>query len=163
MRTAVYAGAFDPITLGHLDIAARGAKMFDHVIIAIAKNSYKNVLFSIDERFALISEATKNIPNVSVEVFEGLLVDFCQKKQVSAIIRGLRAVSDFEIELQMALMNRQLNSNMDTVFLMASSQYLFISSSLIKNAASVGGNVSSFVPPNVQEALAKKFTGKNTE
>ena len=157
MRTAVYAGAFDPITLGHLDIATRGAQMFDHVIIAIAKDTYKNALFSIDERFALISKATKDIPNVSVEVFDGLLVDFCQKKQVFAIIRGLRAVSDFEIELQMALMNRQLNSNMDTVFLMASSQYLFISSSLIKNAASVGGNVSSFVPPHVQEALVKKF------
>ena len=157
MRTAIYAGAFDPITCGHLDIAERGSKMFDRVIIGIAEDSYKQTLFTLEERRTLIEAVIAHLPNVSVEIFSGLLVDFCKERQASAIIRGLRAVSDFDMELQMALMNRQLDNSVDTVFLMSSLQYLFISSNLIKNAASVGGDISGLVPAVVQEALRVKY------
>ena len=157
MRTGIYAGAFDPVTNGHLDIAERASQIFDEVVVAIARDSYKQTLFTIEERMELISHAIGHLSNVRVEFFSGLLVDFCKTKQSPSIIRGLRAVSDFDMELQMALMNRQLDNSLDTVFLMASAQYLFISSNLIKNAASLGGDVSALVPSEVQAALYEKY------
>ncbi len=157
MSKAVYAGTFDPITNGHLDICQRAANLFDEIIIAVADDNYKNTLFTTEERCQLVAEATASMANVRVQAFSGLLVDFCQQVQAPSIIRGLRAVSDFEKEFQMALMNRSLNKQIDTVFLMSGGKHLFVSSSLIKNAAILGGHIEELVPEAVYLALQKKY------
>lgn len=157
MKIAVYAGTFDPITDGHLDVASRASRLFDKVIFAVAVDNYKDTLFSIEERCSLARQAVADYPNIVVEPFEGLLVEYCKRVGATSIIRGLRAVSDFDKELQMALMNRSMNPEVDTVFLMSDARYLYISSSLIKNAALFGGDVEKMVPPCVFQALKEKI------
>jgi pantetheine-phosphate adenylyltransferase len=156
-RTAIYPGTFDPITNGHLYMIERSLKMFDTVTVAVALGPLKETLFSIDERVALIREAVRDFDNIEVEAFDSLLVDFARLKGATAIIRGLRAVSDFEYELQMALMNKKLSNELDTIFMMPSLRYIFLSSSIVKEAASYGGSVSGLVPEGVEKALKKKF------
>lgn len=155
--TAVYPGAFDPITKGHIDILLRSLKIFDRIVVGIGSNPKKASLFSLEERNSMIHEAIRGIPNVSVETFDGLLVDFAKRHNASAIIRGLRAVSDFEYEFQMALMNRKLDSGIETVFLMPSEEYSYLTSSIVKEVGSLGGDVSSLVPKHVHDMLKKKF------
>ena len=157
MRKAVYPGTFDPITYGHLDLIKRGSKIFDELIVAIGHNPLKNPLFTIKERMFMISEYTKEIPNVTVDCFEGMLTDYMKKMQVDVILRGIRTVSDFEYETQRALTNRVLKNDIETVFVMPSQEYSFLNSSLIKEVVSVGGDVSSFVPSKVAELLRQKF------
>lgn len=157
-RIAIYPGTFDPFTSGHMSIVQRGLKLFDGLIIAVGENPSKNQLFTADERVAQIKEAVKGLEPVEVEIFNGLLVDYAAEKGVDAVIRGLRAVSDFEYELQLALMNRKLNRKLETVFLMPSLRYIFLSSTIVKEAASFGGDVSGLVPPNVEAALNEVFS-----
>ena len=157
MSKCVYSGTFDPVTNGHMDIINRGAMLFDEMIIAVAEDNYKNVLFNAEERLALIRECTAHIPNVRVMCFTGLLMDFCREQQATAVIRGLRAVSDFEYEMQMALMNKKLNPDVETVFLMTGQQYSFISSSIIKDVASLGGDINGLVPECVANKLFAKY------
>ncbi|NLI91896.1 MAG: pantetheine-phosphate adenylyltransferase [Peptococcaceae bacterium] len=157
MRTAVYPGTFDPVTNGHLDILHRAAALFDRVIIAVASESNKQTLFSLEERQELLREEIKDIKNVVVSSFSGLTVDFARQCGAVALIRGLRAMTDFEYEFQLALMNKKLEPNIDTVFLMTKSDYSFISSSAIKWAASLQGSVTEFVPPHVEKALMQKY------
>lgn len=159
-RTAIYPGTFDPFTNGHLDLVTRGRKVFDSIIIGVGENPNKKQLFSIDERVSLIKEAVGDINGVSVEPFDTLLVDFANARGIGALIRGLRAVSDFEYELQMALMNRKLAKEVETVFLMPSLRYIFLSSTIVKEAAEYGGDVSTLVPQNVASALREKFASK---
>ncbi|WNS77060.1 pantetheine-phosphate adenylyltransferase [Bacillus sp. DTU_2020_1000418_1_SI_GHA_SEK_038] len=154
---AVCPGSFDPITYGHLDIIKRGAKVFEEIHVVVLNNSSKNPLFSVDERVKLIKEVTKEIPNVTVSTFQGLLVDYANMVNASAIIRGLRAVSDFEYEMQITSMNRVLNDKIETFFIMTNNQYSFLSSSIVKEVAKYDGKVSELVPPAVQEALREKF------
>lgn len=156
MRTAIYPGSFDPLTNGHLDVLQRASKLFDRVVVAIAKNESKNPLFTLNERLALLKPAIARMPNVEVEIFEGLLVDYARKQNAVAIVRGLRAVSDFEFEFQMALMNRKLNEQIETIFMMPKETYTFISSRIVKEIARLGGDISPFVPPHVETALRKK-------
>ncbi|QWR77332.1 pantetheine-phosphate adenylyltransferase [Candidatus Magnetomonas plexicatena] len=156
-RLAIYPGTFDPFTNGHLDIVIRSTRLFDRLIIAIATNPKKTPLFSVEERKSLILSSTSHIDNIIVDSFEGLIVEYAQAKQSSVIIRGLRAVSDFEYELQMALINRRLNQNVDTIFKMPSEEYSFITSTAVKEIASLGGCVDALVPPPVKAALLKKF------
>ncbi|WP_099188066.1 pantetheine-phosphate adenylyltransferase [Tepidibacter mesophilus] len=158
-KIAVYPGSFDPITNGHLDIIKRASKLFDKLIVAVLYNSSKNSLFTFEERVELIKEVVKDIDNVEVDSFTGLLIDYCNDKKVNAIIRGLRAVSDFEYELQMAQMNRQLNQNIETVILTTSTKYSFISSSLIKEVGKFRGDISELVPNNVSKQVYKKLHG----
>jgi pantetheine-phosphate adenylyltransferase len=153
----VYPGTFDPITNGHLDIAQRAAKLVDELIIGVAAESYKHNLFSLDERVALVQAAVASLANVRVEGFEGLLVDFVRANGACAIVRGLRAVSDFEYEFQIYLMNKKLNPQIETIFLMTTDNYTFLSSSIVKRVASLGGSVSDLVPPVVERALRFKF------
>jgi len=160
MRIAVYAGTFDPITNGHLDIIERAAQIFDKVILAVAAVNYKKTLFSDEERYQMALDVVRDIPNVEVEYFEGLLVDFCRIKGACSIIRGLRAISDFDSEFQMALFNRQMNGNVDSIFFMADAKYLYISSSFIRNAAVLGGNIHGMVPDSVEKILLEKFSRK---
>ncbi len=157
MKTVVYAGTFDPITYGHLDIAERASHIFSNVIVAVAEDNYKEPLFTLEERCNLVRQVVNHLPNVSVEPFEGLLVDFCMEKKASVIVRGLRAVSDFEKEFQMALLNKKMQPAIETVFLMSAAEYLYISSSLIKRSAALKGCIDDMVPPVVMEALNKKF------
>ncbi|HVK58273.1 MAG TPA: pantetheine-phosphate adenylyltransferase [Candidatus Kapabacteria bacterium] len=156
MRTAVYPGSFDPITNGHLDVIQRAARLFDRVIVAVAINESKTPMFSMAQRKDLTARAVEHLPNVEVDTFTGLLVDYVQSKKGEAVIRGLRAVSDFEFEFQLALMNRKLNEKVETIFMMPKESYTFISSRMIKEVARLGGNVSSFVPAHVEQALHKK-------
>ncbi len=161
MSTALYPGTFDPITFGHLDILERALKLFDKIIITIAINPSKQPLFSMDERVDLIHKVLleRNIDkNVTVEGFEGLLVNFALKKNVHAIIRGLRAVSDFEYELQMALMNRRLADKVNTVFMMPHEKYTYLNSTIVKEVSKLGGDVSNFVPDVVKQALENKLS-----
>ncbi len=161
LKIAIYPGTFDPITNGHLDLIKRALKIFDRLIVAIGENPAKKPLFTLEERLNMIKEVIKDLPErdrVEVESFEGLLVDFTKKKQAVAIIRGLRAVSDFEYEMQLALMNRKLSNSIDTIFLMPSLKWIFLSSSIIKEAAKLGGDISDLVPPLVAEKLKEKFT-----
>lgn len=146
MKSAVYPGTFDPITNGHIDIIKRSLRIFDRVVIAVAPNPKKTPLFDINERIFMIEEATKGMKNIEIEPFEGLLVDYIRQKGAIAIIRGLRAVSDFEYEFQMALMNRKLSDRIETVFMMPSEEYSYLTSSLIKEVASYGGEVKDLVP-----------------
>jgi pantetheine-phosphate adenylyltransferase len=157
MRTAIYPGSFDPLTNGHLDVVQRAAKLFDHVVIAVAKNDGKQPTFALAERLALVKQAVKHLPNVEADAFSGLLVEYVAAKKAQAIVRGLRAVSDFEFEFQLALMNRKLNESVETIFMMPKDTYTFLSSRIVKEIARLGGDVSSFVPPHVQAALKKKF------
>jgi pantetheine-phosphate adenylyltransferase len=159
MRTAIYPGSFDPLTNGHLDVLQRASKLFDRVIVAIALNESKNPLFSLDERLALMKPAISRMRNVKADVFEGLLVEYAAREKAQAIVRGLRAVSDFEFEFQMALMNRKLDQKIETIFMMPKETYTFISSRIVKEIARLGGDVSSFVPPHVELALKKKLKG----
>jgi pantetheine-phosphate adenylyltransferase len=154
---AVYPGTFDPVTNGHIDLVERSLRIFGEVIVAVAENPKKSPLFTLDERLSMLKTVTENYKNVSIEGFDGLLVDYVRKKKAIAIIRGLRAVSDFEYEMQMALMNRRLDSNIETVFLMPNVEYSFITSTIVKEAASYGGDVSSLAPRVVVEKLKKKF------
>jgi pantetheine-phosphate adenylyltransferase len=150
---AIYPGSFDPLTNGHLDLVARGAKIFDHLVVAILNNSEKAPLFSVFERTEMITEAVQSFGNVSVATFNGLLVDFVMEQRAQAIVRGVRAISDYEYELQMALMNRRLAPNVETVFLMADEKYSYVSSRLIKNVFELGGSVEGLVPQTVINRL----------
>ena len=158
VKRAIYAGSFDPVTNGHLDVLARAAKVFDQVVIAVAVNPEKKNVFTPEERVTLLKEATKDFHNVRVTHFHGLLVEFAKTEKACAIIRGLRALSDFEFEFQMALMNRHLESTLETLFLMPKEEYSYISSRLVREVARLGGDVSSFVPACVQQALREKFS-----
>jgi pantetheine-phosphate adenylyltransferase len=157
MNRAVYPGSFDPVTNGHLDIIQRSAKLFDEVIVAVAENPNKHTLFTLKERVKLLKYVTKNIKNVSVDYFHGLLVEYVKRKKCSLIIRGLRAVSDFEYEFQMALMNRKINPDVEIIYMMPAEEYTYLSSSIVKEIASLHGDVSKFVPAIVKEYLDKKF------
>jgi pantetheine-phosphate adenylyltransferase len=157
MKIAIYPGTFDPITHGHLDILKRAGKLFDKVIIAIARNSSKEPLFTEEERIGLIREAAKDFPGVEVDSFSGLLVDYAIQSKASAIVRGLRVISDFEYEFQMALMNRKLHEQIETVFLMPNEKYTYLSSSIVREIARLDGDVQSFVPGTVHQALKKKL------
>ncbi|WP_096435526.1 pantetheine-phosphate adenylyltransferase [Alteribacter populi] len=154
---AVCPGSFDPVTLGHLDIVTRGAKVFDRVIVSVLNNRSKNPLFSIDERVALLKETTAHLPNVEVDSFDGLLIEYVKNKQANAIIKGLRAVSDFEYELQMASINRKLDEDIETFFMMTNNQYSYLSSSIVKELAKYQASVTDLVPAQVETALLEKF------
>ena len=157
MRTVIYPGSFDPFTNGHLDIAQRAAKLFDTVIVAVANNAEKNQLFTLDERVGFVRESIGHLPNVRVDSFTGLLVNYVEQCGGQAVIRGLRAISDFEFEFQLALMNRKLNERVETIFMMPKETYTFLSSRIIKEIARLNGDVRSFVPPHVEAALKKKL------
>lgn len=157
MRTAIYPGSFDPLTNGHIDVIQRAAKLFDRVIVAVAKNESKHPLFTLAERRRLVSKAISHLRNVEADVFTGLLVNYVEKRSGDAIIRGLRAVSDFEFEFQLALMNRKLNERVETIFMMPKDTYTFLSSRIVKEIARLGGDVTQFVPPEVKVALRAKF------
>ena len=156
-KTAIYPGTFDPLTNGHIDLIQRTLKIFDEVIIAVAESPKKHPFFTIDERIDLIHESTKDFKGASVEAFNSLLVNYAGDKKSIAIVRGLRAISDFEYELQMALMNRRLNANIETVFMMPSEEYTFLSSTIVKEVASFGGSIEGLVPDAVEKALRGKF------
>lgn len=157
--TAVYPGSFDPVTLGHIDILERAALLFDRVIIAVLENPGKSPLFSVDERVDLIRRSIDTMSKVEVDTFTGLTVDYARKVGATALVRGLRAVSDFENEFQMALMNRRLQPDVHTVFLMTSFSNVFVSSSLIKEVCRFGGDIAAFVPPVVADAMRKRLRG----
>ncbi len=157
MRKAVYPGTFDPITYGHLDLVKRGSKIFDELIVAVGHNPLKTHIFSIEERIEMITAYTRNITNVKVDSFAGMLIDYVEKQQTNVILRGIRTVSDFEYEFQRALTNRVLKNDIETVFVMTSEQYSFLNSSLIKEAVSLGGNVNAFVPAEVEKRLREKL------
>jgi pantetheine-phosphate adenylyltransferase len=157
MKRAIYPGSFDPITNGHLDVIERALKLFDQVVVAVAHNDEKQPLFSLAERLDLLQQALGKMNNVRIAQFQGLLVDFAAAENASAVIRGLRAVSDFEFEFQMALMNRKLESSVETIFLMPKEEYTYLSSRLVKEIARLGGDVSKFVPNVVAQALRDKF------
>jgi pantetheine-phosphate adenylyltransferase len=157
MRCAIYPGSFDPVTNGHLDVIGRALKLFDEVIVAVAHNDEKQPLFSLEERLNLLHETAGKIDNVRIAQFKGLLVEFAKAKGAGAVIRGLRAISDFEFEFQMALMNRKLEAAVETIFLMPREEYTYLSSRIVKEIARLGGDVSSFVPACVVKALSRKF------
>lgn len=162
-QLAVYPGTFDPITKGHIDIIGRALRLFEHVVVAVAPSPGKTPLFNTEERLSMIREATKHFDQLSVETFEGLLIHYMESRGAIAIVRGIRAVSDFEYEFQMALMNRKLDMNIETVFLMPSEEYTYLSSSLIKEVASYGGEIADLVPEIVSVKIAKKLAlKKNT-
>jgi len=156
-RIAICPGSFDPITNGHLDIIERGSRIFDEIIVTIFNNQSKHPLFTIEERIKLIEQATEHIPNVSVDSNSGLLIDYAKEKNVNVILRGLRAVSDFEYEMQITSMNRKLEQNIETFFMMTNNQYSFLSSSIVKEVAKYNACVSDLVPPVVEKALQEKF------
>ena len=157
MRRAIYPGSFDPVTNGHLDVIERARKLFDEVVVALARNDEKQPLFSLTERLDLLRATAGRIENVRIAEFSGLLVEFARAEGVGAVIRGLRAVSDFEFEFQMALMNRNLDPTIETIFLMPKEEYTYLSSRIVKEIARLGGNVSTFVPGCVAKALSRKF------
>jgi pantetheine-phosphate adenylyltransferase len=156
-RVAVYPGTFDPVTNGHLDLAVRGRRHFDHLVMAILRNEDKQPLFNVQERVELLREAVTGWDNVDVETFDGLLVDYAQRINASVILRGIRALSDFEYEMQMAMMNRRLAPDLEAVFLLPSEEYLFVSSRLVREVAGLGGSVEDLVPPNVATALERRL------
>ena len=160
MTKAVYPGTFDPLTFGHLDVVERGSKVFDEVIVAIGINPIKEPLFNVKERKQMIADHIKHLKNVKVDSFEGMLVDYLRKKNIHIILRGIRTVSDFEYEFQMALTNRAVRKDIETIFIMTSEQYSFLNSTLIKEAASLGGDVSAFVPADIEKSLKKRLRRK---
>ena len=155
---AIYPGSFDPFTNGHMDIVHRGLEIFDTIIVAVARNSEKNSLFSVDERAEMISRLVEDNPRVQVDTFSGLLVDYVRKKQARVILRGLRAVTDFEFEFQLAQMNHTVCEQVETLFMMTSPECAYLSSSIVKEVGKLGGDISKFVPPLVMEELQKKFS-----
>ena len=157
MKIAVYPGTFDPVTNGHMDILNRAITIFDKVIIAVAEDNYKNTLFSLNERLQMLEEIAGKRPSVEVDTFEGLLVEYCKSVNAIAIVRGLRAVSDFEYELQMALMNKKLNDNLETIFLMTAAENSFVSSTIIKQVSVLGGCIEGLVPDFVAKKLRDKY------
>jgi pantetheine-phosphate adenylyltransferase len=157
MSTAVYPGSFDPITNGHIDVIKRGARVFDKVIVAVADNPAKQALFTKEERVEMIRECSKPYRNVEVDSFDGLVVDYVHRKKAGVILRGIRTISDFEYEYQMALTNRTFAADIETVFVMTHEEYSFVSSRLIKEAVSMGGDVSSFVPKDVEKRLKARY------
>ncbi|HVV01203.1 MAG TPA: pantetheine-phosphate adenylyltransferase [Verrucomicrobiae bacterium] len=163
MRIAIYPGSFDPLTNGHLDVIQRAARLFDRVIVAVATSESKNPLFTLEERVKLVARTLEGLNNVEADSFQGLLVEYVERRSAQAVIRGLRAVSDFEFEFQMALMNRKLNERIETIFMMPRDTYTFLSSRIVKEIAKLGGDVSSFVPPHVREALSEKLGRARSE
>jgi pantetheine-phosphate adenylyltransferase len=157
MRTAIYPGSFDPLTNGHLDVIERAVKLFDRVIVAVARNESKQPLFTLEERVTLVQHGIQHLRNVEADSFDCLLVNYVEQRSAQAIVRGLRAVSDFEFEFQLALMNRKLNEKIETIFMMPKDTYTFLSSRIIKEIARLDGDVSTFVPEHVQAALARKL------
>ena len=157
MNKAIYPGSFDPVTLGHLDIIERTSKMFDRVIIGVLNNKSKSPLFSVEERVNMLKEVTANLPNVEVQSFEGLLIDFVRKNDARVIVRGLRAITDFEYELQMAQTNHKLASDVETVFLTTNLQYSYLSSTTVKEVAAFGGDISQFVPEYIEQKVWEKM------
>jgi pantetheine-phosphate adenylyltransferase len=153
---AIYPGSFDPVTNGHLDLIARAASIFDHLVVAILRNSSKNPLFTVEERVGMLSEGTAEFGNVSVATFDGLLVEFAREERAHAVVRGIRAISDYEYELQMALMNRRLSPELETIFLMPDAKYSFVSSRLVKEVFRLGGSVEGLVPKFVIERMKDK-------
>jgi pantetheine-phosphate adenylyltransferase len=157
---AVYPGSFDPITNGHLDLIQRCAPLVDKLVVAVLRNEHKNPLFSLDERVAMMREVLAEFPNVEVDSFDGLLVDYARDKQAQLLLRGIRAISDYEYELQMALMNRRLAPEIETMFMMAGEAYSFISSKLVKEVVGLGGNIKGLVPLSVEEKLKQRFLSR---
>jgi len=158
---AVYPGSFDPITNGHLDLVQRCAPLVDRLVVAVLKNAHKNPLFSLEERVEMLKEVVRPYGNVEVDAFDGLLVDYARQKNARVLVRGIRAISDYEYELQMALMNRRLAPEIETLFMMAGEAYSFISSKLVKEVIGLGGNISGLVPPSVEEKLKQRFLGRD--
>jgi len=158
MRTAIYPGSFDPLTNGHLDVIQRATKLFDRVVVAVAKSESKQPLFEWEERVEMVAAAVGHLPNVEADSFDGLLVEYVDSLGAQAVVRGLRAVSDFEFEFQLALMNRKLNERIETIFMMPKDTYTFLSSRIVKEIARLGGDVSAFVPAHVQTALKSKLS-----
>jgi pantetheine-phosphate adenylyltransferase len=158
MRTVIYPGSFDPLTNGHLDVIQRATKLFDRVIVAVAQSESKHPLFTQEERVKMVEQAVRDWSNVETEAFKGLLIEYVERRGAQAVIRGLRAVSDFEFEFQLALMNRKLNERVETIFMMPKDTYTFLSSRIVKEIANLGGDVSAFVPKHVQSALAGKLS-----
>jgi pantetheine-phosphate adenylyltransferase len=157
MKTAIYPGTFDPLTYGHLDIIERASAVFDHVIVTVAQNPKKSPLFSVDERIAMIKDSVKDFTNISCDSFDGLIVDYAKARKATVLIRGLRAISDFEYELQMAHVNRKLLSTLVTVILMPGEKYTYLNSTIVKEVAQFGGDISAFVPPAIAEKVSGKF------
>lgn len=160
MSISIYPGSFDPVTLGHIDIIKRAAKMTDMLIVGVLKNSAKRGLFTIEEREDMLRQVTKDIPNIEIKSFDGLLVDFAKENNANTIVRGLRAITDFDYELQMAQTNRALYEGADTIFIPTSIEYSFLSSTTVREIASLGGDVSKFVAPYVEEKLKEKYNAK---
>lgn len=158
MRTAIYPGSFDPLTNGHLDVVMRATKLFDRVVVAVAKSESKHPLFTLEERLELVRQAVSHIPHVEADSFDGLLIEYVSRRRAQAILRGLRAVSDFEFEFQLALMNRKLDERIETIFMMPKDTYTFLSSRIVKEISRLGGDVSAFVPSHVKSALKHKFS-----
>lgn len=157
MRIGIYPGSFDPVTMGHLDIILRASKLVDKLIIGVLQNSAKTPLFTTEERVELLQTVTKDIPNVTIEDYKGLLVDYADQKKASIIVRGLRAITDFEYELQLAQTNHKLNPNIDTVFLTTSVEYAYLSSSTVREIASFGGEIKQFVPASIVQSVYDKY------
>lgn len=159
---AIYPGSFDPITNGHLDVIERGSRLFDRLIVSVLHNDSKAPLFSVMERIEMLKETVRQFPNVEIDSFHGLLANYALAKDASVILRGIRAISDYENELQMALMNRRLQPGLETVFLLAGEAFSFISSRLVKEVIGLGGNIAGLVPPPVEQKLRKRFAATNT-
>lgn len=162
MKKAVYPGTFDPVTYGHLDVIKRGSRIFDELVVAVGHNPLKDPLFTINERMDMISKNIREIKNTRVDCFKGMLTDYMKEMQTNVILRGIRTVSDFEYEFQRALTNRVLKTDIETVFIMTSQEYSFLNSSLIKEAVSLGGDISMFVPSDVEKQLQRKFANKKS-
>lgn len=160
MKKGIYPGSFDPVTLGHLDIIKRASKLADELVVGILINSSKNSLFSLEERVDLLKRVTKDMPNVTIKSFDGLLVDFAKEEKADFLVRGLRAVTDFEYEIQLAHTNHKMNPDVDTVFLTTSVEFSFVSSSLVREIASYGGDISSFVPADIEQDIKDKYKNK---
>ena len=163
MKTAIYPGSFDPVTLGHIDVIKRASKLFDHLIIGVLNNRAKTPLFSVEERVKMLEEVTKDIQNVEVKSFAGLTVDFAKECNANAVVRGLRAITDFEYELQMAQTNRVLEPEVDTTFLITSLEYAYLSSTVVKEVAAFGGDIHKFVPDFVEKEIRAKYAARNSE